>query len=95
MHVHQYLQIIDTIYHELGHFTGFKTLSELITHERQLSEEVKADSYAFKRMGYNDALNSMTNILNYLDEYQQSEMIQRMEIQKSMNVVKQVIRENL
>lgn len=82
-------------YHELGHFTGFKTLSELITHERQLSEEVKADSYAFKRMGYNDALNSMTNILNYLDEYQQSEMIQRMEIQKSMNVVKQVIRENL
>jgi hypothetical protein len=82
-------------YHELGHFTGHKSLSELLSHERQLTEEVKADSYAFKKMGYNDALESMMNILNYLDEYQTDEMNQRINIQKSMNIAKQVIRNNI
>jgi hypothetical protein len=46
-------------------------------------------------MGYNDALESMMNILNYLDEYQTDEMNQRINIQKSMNIAKQVIRNNI
>ncbi len=82
-------------YHELGHFTGYVSISELITHERHLDEEVKADSYAFKKMGYTDALESMTQILNHLDEYQKVEMNQRIKIQKSMNVARQIVKNNI
>lgn len=81
-------------FHELGHFNGYTSITEFMSHERKLNEEVKADSFAFKRMGYDNALNAMTGILDYLDEIQQTEMRQRINIQKSMNIVKQVVRDN-
>jgi len=77
--------------HELGHFKGYKSLSEIISNERQLNEEVRADSYAVKKMGYKDAMNAMKGILNHLDEYQQIEMNQRINLQEAMYVAKEIV----
>ena len=70
--------------HELGHFTGCKNITELFTHERRLDEEVRADSYAVKRMGYMDGIVAMKQLLNHIEEYQKMEMNQRINIQKMM-----------
>lgn len=82
-------------YHELGHFNGFKSLTELISNERKLHEEVRADSYAVKKIGFNDTINAMNNILIHLNEEQQNEMKQRINIQQSMHIAKQVITSSL
>ena len=78
--------------HELGHFNGYTTLSQLFKNERSLDEEVKADSNAVNKMGYQDVIESMTNILNYIEECQKPEMQQRINIQNMMFKTSQYVK---
>ena len=78
--------------HELGHFTGVQSLTQILSHERRLDEEVRADSYAVKRMGYENAMTSMKELLNYFNDYQQAEMNQRISMQKMMYDTKMMVK---
>lgn len=76
------------VLHELGHFANADMND--YTKERVFTNEVTADSYAFKYMSYDKAMTAMINIYDKLDnDFEKNEWRQRMHMQENMEMARQ------